>query len=252
LPVITLVHLQGSDGKLSGRTQPTGAKALESVHFGGKRTPSNGVLPNRRSSRNLAIAAFVLALACFCAGAWIERESLLQGMAELWITSDTVTDADAVVVLGGGLDVRPFAAADLYRRGRVNKVLISQVGDDPAASIGAILNHTEANRQVLLKLGVPADAIETFGTANGNTSEEAFALSAWAERNNASTFIIPTEIFSSRRVQFIFRRELPAKSIEVLSLEPPWYKKDDWWKTDTGIIAFQNEIMKYIYYRVKY
>jgi uncharacterized SAM-binding protein YcdF (DUF218 family) len=173
-------------------------------------------------------------------------------MADLWIISDTVTHADAVVVLGGGLDDRPFAAADLYRRGLASKVLISQVGDDPAASVGAILNHTEANRQVLLKLGVPADAIETFGTANRNTREEAFSLRAWAHRNNASTFIIPTEIFSARRVKFIFQRELAAEKIEVLALDAPLYRKDDWWKIDTGLITFQNEILKYIYYRLKY
>jgi len=173
-------------------------------------------------------------------------------MADLWIISDTVTHADAAVVLGGGLDVRPFAAADLYRRGLVNKVLISQVGDEPAVSLGVVLNHTESNRRVLLKLGVPADAIETFGTMNRNTIEEAFALSEWADRNNASSFIIPTEIFSARRVQYIFRRELAIERIEVLSLDPPLYNKDDWWKTDTGLIAFQNEILKYIYYRLKY
>lgn len=206
----------------------------------------------RRLSRKLRIPVFVLALACLCAGTWIERGPLLQGMADLWIISDTVTHADAAVVLGGGLDVRPFAAADLYRRGLVNKVLISQVGDEPAVSLGVVLNHTESNRRVLLKLGVPADAIETFGTMNRNTIEEAFALSEWADRNNASSFIIPTEIFSARRVQYIFRRELATERLEVLSLDPRLYNKDDWWKTDTGLIAFQNEILKYIYYRLKY
>jgi len=206
----------------------------------------------RRLSRKLRIPVFVLALACLCAGTWIERGPLLQGMAALWIISDTVTHADAAVVLGGGLDVRPFAAADLYRRGLVNKVLISQVGDEPAVSLGVVLNHTESNRRVLLKLGVPADAIETFGTMNRNTIEEAIALSEWADRNNASSFIIPTEIFSARRVQYIFRRELATERLEVLSLDPLLYNKDDWWKTDAGLIAFQNEILKYIYYRLKY
>ena len=206
----------------------------------------------RRLSRKLRIPVFVLALACLCAGTWIERGPLLQGMAALWIISDTVTHADAAVVLGGGLDVRPFAAADLYRRGLVNKVLISQVGDEPAVSLGVVLDHTESNRRVLLKLGVPADAIETFGTMNRNTIEEAIALSEWADRNNASSFIIPTEIFSARRVQYIFRRELATERLEVLSLDPRLYNKDDWWKTDTGLIAFQNEILKYIYYRLKY
>lgn len=173
-------------------------------------------------------------------------------MAELWIVSDTVTKADAAVVLGGGLEDRPFAAAELYQKGLVKKILISQVDEDRVASIGVVVSHTELNREVLLKLGVPASAIETFGSINRSTKDEALSLHAWAERNNASTFIVPTEIFSTRRVQFIFRRELAKKTIEVLSLEPRQYTKDDWWKTDTGIISFQNEVLKYLYYRIKY
>jgi hypothetical protein len=173
-------------------------------------------------------------------------------MANLWIVSDEITHSDAAVILGGGLEVRPFAAADLYQRGLVKKVVISQVRMDRVASIGAAPDHTELNRQVLLKLGVPADAIETFGSGNISTMAEAVALGTWADQNNASTFIIPTEIFSARRVRFIFQRELPTKGIEVLSLESPEYSQDDWWKSDTGLVTFQNEILKYLYYRIKY
>jgi uncharacterized SAM-binding protein YcdF (DUF218 family) len=206
----------------------------------------------RRKSGMRRSAMVMLVMAGVCIGTWIERHPLLRGMADLWIVSDTVTHADAVVVLGGFLEVRPFAAADVYRRGLVSKVLISQVGDDNVVSIGAVLNHTEANRRVLLKLGVPAEAIETFGTENRSTRDEAFTLRAWTDRNKASTLIIPTEIFSARRVRFMFRQELAGKTIEVLALEPPEYTRADWWESDMGLIAFQNEIIKYIYYRLKY
>src|ERR1700678_3190476 len=87
-------------------------------------------LPIRRSSKLRRFAIVLLVASCFCVGAWIERDFLLRGMAQLWIVSDAVTGADAAIVLGGGLDVRPFAAADLYRRGLVKKVLISQFADD--------------------------------------------------------------------------------------------------------------------------
>jgi uncharacterized SAM-binding protein YcdF (DUF218 family) len=197
-------------------------------------------------------ALVMLMAVCLCVATWIERNPLLRGMADLWIVSDRLTHADAAIVLGGFLEVRPFAAADLYRSGLVDKVLISQVGDDRVVSIGVVPNHTEANRQVLLKLGVPGDAIETFGTENRNTRDEAIALRVWAERNNASTFIIPTEIFSARRVRFILHRELADKIIEIMPLEPPEFTRADWWKSDAGLISFQNEILKYIYYRIMY
>jgi uncharacterized SAM-binding protein YcdF (DUF218 family) len=93
------------------------------------------------------------------------REHLLRVAAALWIVSDPVTRADAIVVLGGGLETRPFAAAELWRRGLADKILISQGSEERAVSIGVVPSHTELNREILLKLGIPAGVVETFGTA---------------------------------------------------------------------------------------
>jgi hypothetical protein len=120
--------------------------------------------------------------------------------------------------------------------------------------MGAVHSHSEQNREILLKLGVPAGVIETFGTASRNTRDEALALRKWAELNGASVFIIPSEIFSARRVRWIFRREFcgTAVRVEVPYTESPGYARWDWWKTEQGLLAFQNEVLKYIYYRWKY
>jgi uncharacterized SAM-binding protein YcdF (DUF218 family) len=196
----------------------------------------------------------VLVLAGVGAGAWLAREPLLRGAADLWIVSDVVTQADVVAVLGGQIDARPFAAADLYHRGLVKKVLVSDNQDSRAAVIGAVPGHTEGNRRVLLKLGVPENAIETFGQANGSTRDEVVALREWVERHGAKSIIIPTEVFVSRRVRWVFNREFAGRDIriQVTSLEPPDYTWREWWKTDVGLVTFQNEVIKYIYYRLKY
>jgi uncharacterized SAM-binding protein YcdF (DUF218 family) len=193
-------------------------------------------------------------LASVAAGGWLVREPVLLGAAKLWIVSDPVSRANAIVVLGGGLEIRPFVAAELRRRGLADKILISQGSEERAASMGAISSDSELNREALLKLGVPAGAIEKFGTASTNTRDEAVALREWAERNAASVFIIPSEIFPARRVRWIFRREFfgTAVSIEVPSFDPPGYTRSDWWKTEKGLVAFQTEFLKYIYYRLKY
>ena len=173
---------------------------------------------------------------------WLGRESLLREAADLWIVSDPLIHADAIVVLGGNSQTRPPVAADLYRRGLANKVLVSDWSD------------FQLNRGALLKLGVPASAIETFGKTNTNTREEAVALREWAERNGASVFVIPSEPFMARRVQWIFRREFSGRpaTIGVEPLDPPGYHLDGWWKTEQGSIAFQTEILKYLYYRWRY
>ena len=200
----------------------------------------------------VAVALILIALATWL---WVERARVLIGAADLWIVSDTISPADAAVVLGGDLDVRPFAAAQLYQQGLVKQILVSQVEDNyPAVAVGVVPRHTEANRQVLLKLGVPAVAIETFGKANKNTREEATALRAWAELHHPATLIIPMDIFAARRVRWMFGREFfhGKVRIEVPSYDPPNYSRLNWWQNDTGIVAFQNEVLKYIYYRLKY
>jgi uncharacterized SAM-binding protein YcdF (DUF218 family) len=195
----------------------------------------------------------VLASLVICG--WLGREALLRGAASLWIVSDPVTRADAIVVLGGNLQERPLVAAELYRRGLADKVLVSQVFEAEQVAVGASPSNTELNRAALLKLGVAPSAIENFGTANTNTRDEAVALKEWAERNAASVFIIPSEVFSARRVSWIFNRELSgsAITIEVPSFEQPsYYTRSEWWKTEYGVTTFKTELLKYVYYRLKY
>jgi uncharacterized SAM-binding protein YcdF (DUF218 family) len=206
---------------------------------------------HRRARRSLAAALIISGLAGL---AWAARAPLLRGASDLWIGSDPLKPADVAVVLGGGLDVRPFAAAELYHKGLVKKVLVSQVADGRAVAIGAERGHTEINRQILLKLGVPADAIETFGSPNKNTKEEALALLEWAQRHGSRVVIIPAEIFQARRVRWTFRHEFAGQpiGIEVPTFDPPQYTRANWWTTERGIVEFQNEILKFIYYRLKY
>ncbi len=188
------------------------------------------------SARILTIGFLLVGVS---AGAWIQKENLLRDLADLWIVSEPLTHADAVVVLGGGLKYRPPIAADLYKKGLVSKVLVSQL--------------PESNRTALLKLGVPDAAIAMFGTENRNTADEARALKNWVEQNPVSVLIIPSEIFAARRVRWIFHREFQrtAVRIEVPSFEED-IKRAEWWKTSWGLITFRNEVLKYIYYRLRY
>jgi hypothetical protein len=185
---------------------------------------------------------------------YAERDGLVAVLTDWWIVTDPLVPSDAVVVLGGGLNARPAAAAELYHQGLVRKVLISRVSDDQVGSGSQAVEpgHTELNRKILLKLKVPADAIDGFGTDNASTHDEAVALAGYARANGMSSFILPIEFFSSRRVDYIFRRELPEVRIRVKAVEPPQYTRTDWSSSRNGLVAFRNELFKYLYYRVRY
>jgi hypothetical protein len=126
----------------------------------------------------------------------------------------------------------------------VKKVLVSNAG-------GVFMPDVAATERILLKLGVPASAIATFGNDLGNTHQEVLALQAWAERNNACSIIVPTEIFSARRVRWMLHRAFGDECVtRVIALDLPQIRRE-WWRTQ-GVSAFRNEVIKYIYYRLNY
>jgi uncharacterized SAM-binding protein YcdF (DUF218 family) len=196
------------------------------------------------------MAVPILLLAC----AWIARAPILRECAELWVVSDPLQPADAIAVLGGGITLRPFVAARLYKQGLAPKVLVSNVRPDPLVRLGLVAPHPDETRPLLVKLGVPEAAIVGFGRDVASTFDEARALAAWAEDNRAHTIIVPTEIFPSRRQRWILDHELKPVGARVIldAVTPPEYGIDDWWRHDEGLIGFQNEVIKYVYYRVKY
>ena len=200
-----------------------------------------------------SLTCLVVALLC-SAIAWYARAPMLRAAADAWIVSDPLAPADAVAIFGGGLETRPYAAADYYRAGLVNRILLADVRLSPSERLGAVVPHAALNRAVLAKLGVPLDRIEQFGTSVSNTYDEALALRAWARRTHAAAVIVPTESFASRRVRGLVSRALAGTQtrVLVLALDSPDYTRADWWRSEQGVIAFQNELLKYVYYRVKY
>jgi uncharacterized SAM-binding protein YcdF (DUF218 family) len=180
----------------------------------------------------MALAVLLLAVSA----GWLARVQILQGAARAWIVSDLIVTADAIAVLGGGLETRPFAAADLYKKGMARQILVSAVRPSPAEKLEIVPSHVELNRAVLLKLGVPPEAILSFGTDVSSTYEEAHALAEWARTNGVRSIIVPTEIFSSRRVHWMLDRELRTigTRVEVQALPSLEYDIDNWWQHEAG------------------
>lgn len=182
------------------------------------------------------------------------RRPLLSGYANWWVINEPAEKADAVLVLGGGLQYRTFAAASLYQAGLAPKILICNAEPSPTDEIGLTMKESELMRQVLLKQRVPASAIQLIGTNVTSTVQESLALRAWAASNHARRILIPTEQPYTRRTRFIFQRNLAGTGAEpvVTAIVPRKYQTTNWWGNEEGLIAYQNELVKYLLYRWKY
>jgi len=207
-----------------------------------------------RSSFGRIFTLVLGALIIIVGFSWLARSAILRECAVLWMISDPLEPADAIAVLGGGVDLRPFAAAELYKQGIAKQILVANVRRSPIENLAIIPPHSELNRDVLLKLGVPDYAIIGFGSSVSSTFDEARALAVWAKDTGAHTIIVPTELFPSRRERWILNYELAPVGAHVIihAHKPLEYDVNDWWRHEEGVIDFQNEAIKYVYYRLKY
>jgi len=197
------------------------------------------------------LLAFVGALVL---AGYVFRAPLLTGLAKAWVINDPATKADAIVILGGGLENRPFMAAKLFHAGIAPLVLYMDVQPDPVVALGLLPTDKEITRRILRSKDVPAAALLAIGTNVASTFDESRAVRAWVRQTRASAIVITTDLFHTRRARWIFRHELrdtPAK-ISIVAVDPIRYGLKDWWQHEEGLIAFQNEVVKTIYYRLKY
>lgn len=182
------------------------------------------------------------------------RVPLLKGLAAWWIVEEVPEAADAIVVLGGGEDYRPFAAARLWKRGLAPVILVPEVKRSPTEELGLRPATTEVILGVLRVEGVPDSAVIRIGKDVSSTREEALAVKAWmaAEGKATPRMLIPTGPFQTRRTNWLFEETIPGSAAMVIRTDPQDLNADVWWTMETGLISFQNEVIKYLMYRVKY
>jgi uncharacterized SAM-binding protein YcdF (DUF218 family) len=196
----------------------------------------------------------VTAAGALIVAGYVFRAPLLAGLARAWVVNEPASKADAIVVLGGGVENRPFAAARLFHAGVAPRILYMDVKLDSAEALGIYPSEKMETQWILLSNGVPASSMEVIGTNVASTYDESRAVRAWVRQTGAASIIITTDWFHTRRARWIFHRELrdtPVK-IYVAGVDPVRYNLDDWWRNEEGLVQFQNEIIKSIYYRVKY
>jgi hypothetical protein len=111
-------------------------------------------------------AALVLGIAVVVgvrgAGWWLIRE-------------DTLTSADAIVVLSGSMPYRAEEAAKLFHRYEAPEVLVRRP-NNPAADLQRFhiqfVGEEEYDREILIGQGVPESAVHIFPDPLANTEQE--------------------------------------------------------------------------------
>jgi len=206
---------------------------------------------NRSQGCLLLIGVVALVLLC-CV---LLHQPILAGLARGWIVSTPIPEhVEAVAIPGGGLETRPFEAARMYQERMTERLVVFESMESKTQELEIIPAHHELILELLGKLEIPEDAIALIGEDVTSTFDEAETLKDWAEANGIKDVVVITEIFPSRRVRWIYQKTFRNSgcTAHILTCAPSSYSAENWWKDESGLIQFQNEVIKYFYYLAKY
>lgn len=210
---------------------------------------------NRKKSHRLRplatlVSLFVLGLALL----YLTREPLLIAAARALTIDDAEPPADYLVVLGGGAETRPSAAAALYRRGFAPKVLIFEHKPGRIIDLGLVPAHSELYRKILELEGVPLQAIVKLPGWVESSWDEALSLRRFLVSHSAQRIIVVTSAEHTRRARWVFRKVLANLPVDVriAAARHLSFDETNWWKHDQGALIYAHEFLKLPFYWLRY
>jgi len=212
--------------------------------------------PRSRRTGRLGLLAAGSLLVAALGLAFVFRGRLLTAAAETLVVDDPLRPADVIFVLNGDYNTRPFRAAELYRQGLAPRILIARSEVQPAEKLGLAPNETDIAVAVMIKLGVPAQAITVLPVPGGVTStfDEAAQLRSYLQATKLRRVLLVTSAFHTRRARWVIEKELAGVPLELEVCAVPYdgFDATNWWRSENGLITFNNEYIKLFYYYWKY
>ncbi|MFC1489008.1 YdcF family protein [Thermodesulfobacteriota bacterium] len=176
-----------------------------------------------------------------------------------WVVHDEMpVKSDAVVVLSTGIEVYPrlIQAADLYRKGYVDSVVIN---GNRKTEILIWLEEKgfqgccpwyEASMRVLALLGVPRERIIAVSAEDVyDTVSEAEVVGSKIIKTGIQSIIISTSKSHTRRASYIWSHLFQDRlKIRTAAASSDPYSPDGWWKSGRQIRWLLAEYGAWLYY----
>jgi uncharacterized SAM-binding protein YcdF (DUF218 family) len=191
---------------------------------------------------------WAVALVVLLTAAGLFRSWWLPPVGRFLDDSDLPRKTDAIYVLGGGADTRPFVAAALVKRGYSDRVLLPSVHQrDEDRAQGFEPNH-EVMRRVLVARGVAPGKITLLPDDCESTEQEAQAVAKFLALHSETTLMVVTSDFHTRRTRMLFRRYLGAHAANVVFVAAPTdgFSPETWWQTAHGFDTYVTEYCKLV------
>lgn len=187
-------------------------------------------------ARGLRWAVGLLMVAALGVGLfYIARAPILNAIGRQLVHEDPLERVGLLVVLSGGMPVREIEAADLYKAGWAQRILLPREPEGLAAGAlrerGIATPGDYGERLALLEaLGVPASALVTPETLVRSTADEAALVGQWLQDQQQSAVIVVTSPSHTARARFVFTAALGDSTRVIMrGARSSPFEPDTWW-----------------------
>ncbi|MGH9714585.1 MAG: YdcF family protein [Candidatus Acidiferrales bacterium] len=172
---------------------------------------------------------------------------MVRGAGRWLVREDTLSRADLIVVLSGGLPYRAEEAATVYRAGYAPEVWLTRP-ESPAPDLLArgihYVGEEEYNRDILIAEGVPESAVNVFPGSIVDTQQEVEEIARAMRSTGKTSAIIVTSPQHTRRAKVLWQR-LAGKNLEMkvhAAREDP-FDADHWWRDTRDALSVVREYL---------
>jgi uncharacterized SAM-binding protein YcdF (DUF218 family) len=194
----------------------------------------------------------LLLVAGLLTGLYLTRAAVLPAVASWLDVGQPPQRADAIMLLTGDVETRPFAAAVLWKAGWAPRVLVTMVASRPEKEF--VPPEHELNLRVLRACGVPAEDIVLLQGQAVSTRDEAQALAEHLAAAPGQRLLVVTNGYHTRRARWILNRLLGSRAarITLISVRPDEFPPETWWQDEKGFSVILGEYLKLGFYGLRY
>ena len=165
-----------------------------------------------------------------------------------WLTvDDSLSKADVIFVLSGGLPYRAEEAGKVFASGYAPEVWVSRP-DSPVARMEGLGVHyvgeEEYNREILIHEGVPETAIHVLPEMVINTEQEVDEAAREMRLERKTRIIIVTSPQHTRRVKALWRTLVGGElKMMIHAAHDDPFDADHWWRNTRDVFSVVRETL---------
>lgn len=182
------------------------------------------------------------------------RKQIMQFAGNRLIYTHEFDYVEHAFVLSGQAKERGTLAAELSNQGKIGKIICTGANQPPDLAVyESDLLESDLTVMQISKLAKNPDLKVSALKVGTSTKEEADAILEYCLQNKVYTALIISSLFHTRRIHNTFSKKFRKHDITILiaGAESEMYDEKEWWKSEYGLIALNNEYIKLTYYRLK-